>query len=90
MALVEDLLTQAHKLQRARGEAIEAMAALTGMTIADIRRDLSEEACLFIQDRAAELIPDGRFEGTVSLHVLLSALRDAWKAGAIEADGRTS
>lgn len=90
MALVEDLLAAAEKLQRARGDTRDALATLIGMTRADIRRDLGEDALRAIEERTAELLPGLRFEGTVSRHVLLAALRDAWKAGAIEADGRTS
>lgn len=90
MALTEDLVVAAEKLQRARGATTAAIATLTGLTRADIRRDLGEEAAQFIDVRASELLPGGKFEGTVALHVLLAALRDAWKAGAIEADGRTS
>lgn len=90
MAMLDDLITQTEKLQQARKAEAEALSELTRMTLADVRADLGGGALRFIIDRTAELLPGGRWQGMISRHVLLAALRDAWRAGAIEADGRTS
>ena len=81
MALLEDLVSAAEQLRQANGQRIEAMATLVGLTHADIKRDLGEEGDDWITVKSMELIANGRFEGRVSLHVLLAALRDAWRCG---------
>lgn len=88
--MIKDLLDQAEKLRQARVAEAEALDELTRMTRADIRRDIGEAAFVVIDNRARELLGTHGNHGVVSRHVLLAALRDAWKAGAIEADGRTS
>ena len=90
MAMLHDLITQTEKLQDARKAEAEALDELTRLTRADIRRDVGDAASAFIDHRARELLGTHSNRGEVSRHVLLTALRDAWKAGAIEADGRTS
>ena len=90
MAMLDDLITQTEKLQDARRAEAEALDELTRMTRADIRKDLGNAGFAVIDNRARELLGTHGNRGEVSRHVLLSALRDAWRAGAIEADGRAS
>lgn len=78
-----DLAAATERLHKAMGAEIEARATLIGFIRAAQKRELPDDAVRFIESRAAELIPDGRFTGTVSLNVLLSALGDAWKAGQV-------
>lgn len=80
--MISDLLGQVEKLRRARVAEAEALEELTRMTRADIREDLGEDGLRFCDQRATELLGSAFRRAPISHHVLLAALRDAWRSGA--------
>jgi hypothetical protein len=78
-----DLVDQTERLRDAMVAEADARLKLVAMTREGQRNELPDAAVAVIEARARELLPDNRLTGQVSLHTLLSALGDLWRAGAL-------